>query len=308
MAHIRTYNSRVRVGNWNEDVTLQEETLRDFILLKDRGELAVQKEGALKQNILSPVSLSVSPDGFLHFGDTVMLVNPGGGDIEQRVACVLSIIADRSNVSSQTHSDLRLTGPLQVGGATSMDPCVRNAFIVTSVDGSPVGEVVRYDQNFALKTTGGFTGQLFLSSDHKSFLKCAKKSRLQELSLVQELDFLCWWKIIYFQPQERFENEGSPVQVNIKVLIRHCKTNQCLAALGNHILTPFGKEYELTAHTFIDSHKAERDNNHWLAVTAHPANHNKSLLQRIQDSATTEEQMESQENTQVKDSDSTPQM
>lgn len=33
----------------------------------------------------------------------------------------------------------------------------------------------------------------------------------------------------------------------------------------------YGKEYELTAHTFLDSHKAEQDNNHWILCTADPA-------------------------------------
>ncbi|XP_016099681.1 cilia- and flagella-associated protein 161 [Sinocyclocheilus grahami] len=238
MAHVRTYNPRVRVGNWKEDVTLEEETLKNFILQKDRGQLTVQKEGDLRQNILKPVSLSVSQDGFLHFGDTVMLVNSGGGEHEQRGSCVLSIIADSSCITSQSDSNSvpHLLGPLQVGGAHSMTPCVRNAFIITSVDRTSDGEVLRYDQSFALRTTAGFAGELFLASDHKTFLKCAKKSRLQELSLVDEFDFLCWWKVIYFDPQERLENEGYPVQVNSKVLISHCKTNQCLAALGNHIL------------------------------------------------------------------------
>uniref|UniRef100_A0A8C1X3N9 Cilia and flagella associated protein 161 n=1 Tax=Cyprinus carpio TaxID=7962 RepID=A0A8C1X3N9_CYPCA len=94
---------------------------------------------------------------------------------------------------------------------------------------------------------------LFLASDHKTFLKCAKKSRLQELSLVEEFDFLCWWKVIYFDPQERLENEGYPVQVNSKVLISHL----FIYLFGFSL---FGKEYELTARTFLDSHKAERDN------------------------------------------------
>uniref|UniRef100_A0A672N5D5 Cilia- and flagella-associated protein 161-like n=1 Tax=Sinocyclocheilus grahami TaxID=75366 RepID=A0A672N5D5_SINGR len=213
MAHVRTYNPRVRVGNWKEDVTLEEETLKNFILQKDRGQLTVQKEGDLRQNILKPVSLSVSQDGFLHFGDTVMLVNSGGGEHEQRGSCVLSIIADSSCITSQSDSNSWLI-----------------CFIICD------GEVLRYDQSFALRTTAGFAGELFLASDHKTFLKCAKKSRLQELSLVDEFDFLCWWKVIYFDPQERLENEGYPVQVNSKVLISHCKTNQCLAALGNHIL------------------------------------------------------------------------
>lgn len=65
--------------------------------------------------------------------------------------------------------------------------------------------------------------------------------------------------------------------------------------------TPFGKEYELSAHTFLDSHKAERDNNHWLFFMAHPANQNQSLMQLQQDSEITDEQRENQEDMQVKE-------
>uniref|UniRef100_A0A672PPP8 Cilia and flagella associated protein 161 n=1 Tax=Sinocyclocheilus grahami TaxID=75366 RepID=A0A672PPP8_SINGR len=195
-----------------------------------------------------------------------VLVNSAGGEHAHRGSCVLSIIADSRNIASQsdTNSVPHLLGPLQVGGAHSMmTPCVRNAFIITSVDGTSDGEVLRYDQSFALRTTAGFAGELFLA--------------------------------------KRLENEGYPVQVNSKVLISHCKTNQCLAALGNHILwTLFGKAYKLTAHTILNSHKAEWDNNHWLFFMAYPANQNQSLMQLQQDSDTTDEQREKQEDTQIK--------
>lgn len=68
--------------------------------------------------------------------------------------------------------------------------------------------------------------------------------------------------------------------------------------------TQFGKEYELTAHTFLDSHKAEQDNNHWLFVTADPTNQNQSLLQPQQDDVMTDdlrEEPEPVEDTQVKE-------
>lgn len=68
--------------------------------------------------------------------------------------------------------------------------------------------------------------------------------------------------------------------------------------------TPFGKEYELTAHTFLDSHKAEQDNNHWLLVTANPTNQNQCLLQPQQDDIITDDRRdepEPVEDTQVKE-------
>ncbi|XP_066541123.1 cilia- and flagella-associated protein 161 [Hoplias malabaricus] len=281
MASVQNYRPSVRVGNWREDVTLEEDSLKDFLHRKERGELRVQKSTALKQNILRPVSLTVSQDGFLRFGDTIMLVNSGGTKLDPRDPCSLSIIADLSNMSSS--SELYLQGPCHVGGASSLTPCMRNAFVISSVDGTPDGEILRYEQYFGLRTTAGFGGVLHLASDHKTFQKCAKKSRLQEVNLVEQQDFLCWWRVLYFDPQERLEHDGYPVEVNSKVLISHCKTNQCLAALPSHVLwTPFGKEFEITAHTFLDSHKAEKDSNHWLFVTADPGKEEQVLPQRQQ--------------------------
>ncbi|XP_076848978.1 cilia- and flagella-associated protein 161 [Brachyhypopomus gauderio] len=285
MANVRKYSPNVRVGNWREDEALGQDTLKDFLHRKDKGELTIQKTGTLRQNILKPVSLTVSQDGFLHFGDTVMLVNPGGTKADPRNPCTVSIIADLSSVRSHPQANFEpyLQGPCQVGGASSLKPCVRNAFVITSVDGTPNGDMLRYEQNFALRTTAGFAGELFLASDHRTLEKCAKRSRLQEVSLVEQLEFFCWWRVVYFDPQERLEYEGYPVQGNTKVLISHCKTNQCLAALANYILwTPFGKEYEITAHTLRDSHKAERDSNHWLFVPADPGEHVGPITQENQ--------------------------
>ncbi len=34
--------------------------------------------------------------------------------------------------------------------------------------------------------------------------------------------------------------------------------------------TPFGREYEIVAYTDLDSHRAEKDVNHWIIQTGHP--------------------------------------
>ena len=38
--------------------------------------------------------------------------------------------------------------------------------------------------------------------------------------------------------------------------------------------TPFGKEFEVTAHTVLDSHRAETDVNHWQIVMNEPGDAN----------------------------------
>ncbi|KAM4618258.1 cilia- and flagella-associated protein 161 [Polymixia lowei] len=273
MAHFRTYRPNVRVGNWNEDICLEEDALKDFMERKERGELTVQKIGFLKQNILRQVNLTVSKDGGLHFGDVVMLVNMGGPD---RKHSAVSINADINSLTKAPNPVINAPCGISSG---SVQPCTRTAFIITSVDGSPEGSALHYAQSFALKTTSGFAGGLYLTSDLQTFQKCAKKSHLQEVNLNADGSFMSWWKIVHFDPKERLEYEGLPVPANCKVVIVHCKTNQALAVLGNQVLwTMYGHEYEVTAHTLLDSHKAERDNNHWILSTSDPAGEGLLLL------------------------------
>uniref|UniRef100_A0A3Q3J418 Cilia- and flagella-associated protein 161 n=2 Tax=Monopterus albus TaxID=43700 RepID=A0A3Q3J418_MONAL len=267
MAHVKKYRANVKTGNWNEDLRLEEDAIKEYLEKKERGELAAQKVDFLKQNILSPVKLSVTTDGRLHFGDVVMLVNTGG---ENRECSTVSINADTASLTKIPSPGIQ--APCGISAGRDIQPCTRTAFIITSVDGSPEGSNLLFDQSFALKTTSGFARGVYLTSDLQSFQKCAKKSRLQEVNLVDDCSFLSWWKIVHFDPQERLENEGQPVPANVKVLVVHCKTNQALAVLGDHVLwTAYGKEYEVTAHTFLDSHRAEQDNNHWILCTSDPA-------------------------------------
>ncbi|KAJ8340371.1 hypothetical protein SKAU_G00350040 [Synaphobranchus kaupii] len=285
MAYTRTYSSRVHIGNWTEDVTLEEEALKDFLDRRERGELTIQKIGLLKQNILKKVDLSVSADGWLHFGDTVMLVNPGcerqyNQSYQQKTPQDPAAIGINVNVSGLS-ADSSVGAPCDVSGTWTLEPTARTAFVITSVDGSPVGKTLKYNQHFALRTTEGFAGGLYLESDIKTPRKYAKKSRLQEVNLTDEPSFLTRWHVVYFDPQERLEYEGLPVPVNKKVIIAHCKTNQCLGILGNCVLwTSFGKEYEVVAQTYLDSHKVECDVNHWVFVTGNPEMEDQAIFDR----------------------------
>ncbi|XP_037624673.1 cilia- and flagella-associated protein 161 [Sebastes umbrosus] len=268
LANMETYRTNVKIADWNEDER------KEYLEKKERGELAVQQLDFLKENILRPVNLTVTTDGRLHFGDVVMLVNAGG---EKRECTTVNINADVHSLTKIPSPGIQ--APCGVSAGRRIQACVRTAFIITSVDGSPEGSTLHFQQSFALKTTSGFAGEMYLMSDLKSFHKYAKKSRLQEVNLDDNSSFVSWWKIVHFDPQERLEYEGQPVPANVSVLIIHCKTNQALAVLDDYVLrTTYDKEYEVTAHTFLDSHKAERDNNHWMLCTGDPAANGLVLL------------------------------
>ncbi|XP_030045700.1 cilia- and flagella-associated protein 161 [Microcaecilia unicolor] len=269
--NLKTYNPSVRIGNWNEDVYLDEDILKDFLHKKDKGELLLQKLSNLRRNVLKKIDLSISTDGFLHFGDVVLLLNSDRAPVRALYPlCDVTLSANPDEVT--LHTKVSLETPCTVSASTNIKPFARNAFVITSIDGSPLGEPLRFGQNFALRTMEGFMGQLYLASDQKTFLRCAKKSNLQEVNLLDQPSFLTWWQIAYLDPELRLEYEGFPVPANKELLIIHSKTNQCLAVLRKHALwTFFGKEFEVTAHTYLNSHKVEEDLNHWIVVTRNPS-------------------------------------
>ncbi|XP_075063898.1 cilia- and flagella-associated protein 161 [Mixophyes fleayi] len=280
---VRTFNPSVRVGNWNEDVALDEDLLKDFLEKREKGELLLQKSRNLKKNILKTAELSISKDGLLHFGDVVMLLNPENS--EQSLSnpspvCgnyTLSVNPEESGGHSKNH----LTAPCGVSASSNVKPCGRNAFVITSVDGSEEGEPLHYGQNFALRTTDDFMGHLYLTSDQKTFLKCSKKSHLQEVSLTDQASYQVCWQTVYLDPQFRLEYEGLPVPANTKLLIVHSKTHRCLAVLRKYVLwTLFGKECEMTAHTYLNGHKVEENENHWIIVTGNPSDDINTMFDR----------------------------
>lgn len=252
---VRTYNPSVLIGNWNEDVCLEEDKLKDFLEKKENGELLIQKASNLLQNILKKVTLSVSHDGYLHFGDTVCIFNPS-----------TETTLSANMAESKMHDEKRLVGPCDVSASKIVDPCIRNTFMIGP---RPNGEgVLRFNEPFTLSTLPGVGGELKLMSDRVSFNECAKKSRQQKVTLDENTTFMSHWRILCFDPQQRLETEGMPVPANTKIILNHVKTNQNLAALSQFSFrTPFGRELEIAAKTEVDSHKAETPCNHWVFRT-----------------------------------------
>ncbi|EDO42146.1 predicted protein [Nematostella vectensis] len=234
---VRTYNPSVLIGNWNEDICLEEDKLKDFLDKKEKGELLIQKASNLLGNILKK--------------------NPA------------SEVLLTANMSESKMRDAQsLGGPCDISASKSLQPCVRNTFMIVSPELYQEGQVLRYGQPFMLSTLPGVGGSLRMHSDRVTFNKAAKKSRKQECLLTDNSSFTAHWNCLCFDPQQRLENDGMPVPANQRILFNHCKTNQNLACMSEFSFrTPFGREMEVAAHTSLDSHRAETPANHWVILT-----------------------------------------
>lgn len=70
-------------------------------------------------HVFLQVDLSISHDGFLHFGDVVCLYNPA-----------FEVLLSANMSESKMHDAKSLTGPCELSASKTLQPCVRNTFVI----------------------------------------------------------------------------------------------------------------------------------------------------------------------------------
>uniref|UniRef100_A0A673TH35 Cilia and flagella associated protein 161 n=1 Tax=Suricata suricatta TaxID=37032 RepID=A0A673TH35_SURSU len=200
-----------------------QELMKDFLEKRDKGQLLIQRNRRLKENLLRPMPLSVAEDGYVHCGHRVMLVNPAPAEPEapRSLGGDLSLCMTPDEIRAHLSDELEV--PCGLSAAQTKVPVGRNTFIILSADGDATGRVLRFGQNFRLAMTGGFEDKtLYLSSDHRTLLKSSRRSRLQEVYLTDEVSYLNCWQAAFLDPQLRLEHEGAPVPVSSAWGRRRC--------------------------------------------------------------------------------------
>merc|ERR1712071_97374 len=284
-AATRTYNPNVRVGNWNEEICLEDDMLKDFLEKQEAGTLLIQRTQSLMQTLLQKTELKEDCD--VTVGDNVMLINPGRSGLvtdgdKQMQNLPQKLRNGRSmsvNVDEWPVGGLQtlVQQPMALAGASNTDhPCVRNTFKIISKS-KAAGQSLTYGDKFVLQSVLGegeinknlfvFTDRLRLGQSVAANRKISGVAPLQLVSyeLDEKIPYGAFWTVECFDPLLRMDHEGLPVPKNSPILLKHCSTGQHLAVLDDSSFrTPFGSEQSVGAKTYFNSHKAEQDNNYWL--------------------------------------------
>merc|ERR1712193_148706 len=69
------YAHKCRIGNWSEDLELEEIKLKDFLKKKETNSLLVNAKQTQLEESLQVAELSEDPEGKMRFGHRFMLVN-----------------------------------------------------------------------------------------------------------------------------------------------------------------------------------------------------------------------------------------
>lgn len=280
---VRTYNPNVRVANWNEELCMEEDMLKDFLGKQEAGTLLIQRTQALNQILLAKTTLANGKT--INFGDNVMIVNPGreglkpDGDkqlenlprklLEGRRCSSISLNID---VWPEGGFDTLVESVINLTGANNTESsCTRNTFEIVKIssnNNTTDQEPLRYGDRFAFRSA--LHKNLYIFSDRIRLGGMSQsKSGIPKIELVPikdgNISYGAQWVIESFDPNLRMEHEGLVVNRNEPIIIKHCATGQCLSAIEKGtVRTPFGRECELGVMTYMNSHKAETDNNYWI--------------------------------------------
>ncbi|XP_013117810.2 cilia- and flagella-associated protein 161 [Stomoxys calcitrans] len=291
-----TYRPVVRLGNWYEDICLEEEKLQTFLSLRERGELMVEKTRRLYENFHKEIQLS-TPRDTISFGDIVQLlpvhmqICNNSRNAKNSPALSVSINERVVRRSQQMNEECDLTL------APSVRPCIRNSFRIVSIAGDgwednsalriPKEELLKYGQPFRLQCLGGGEPLLLYSSQkswdltspiHSNYESrkfgeinltlglCAKKNcgpgKFVPLAYTH-------WYCQHLDPHKRFETEGNPLPSNQPLVITHMATNRNLAAENLKIHTLFGTEFVVCVQNYKNIFKRETWQNIWMISNGH---------------------------------------
>lgn len=240
------YNHKVRVGNWSEDLELEDIKIKDYLKQKETGSLMVtvkqrQLEASLVQKELSP-----TPDGVLTFGSHLMLFSHQSKGF---------LCANPHDSATKGHEAWILTT------SNNGTPCARNVFEIVRADYRDGfdADTVHYGQNLrlALHPFSKIETIAYVHSEMVTALAAAKFSRHQEVTALAAPTGETLWQILHPDTEARFETDGAPVEAGSPIVLRHVQTGSFMASDDIPYSNLFGTESEVHCYHYFSLGKSQ---------------------------------------------------
>ena len=243
------YGSKTRIGNWQEDVVLEEAKIAEFRAAKARGNLTM---GVRQRKIVTcntAVPSSYSEDGIVRLGQTVLVEHQETGG---------ALASDLWDASAENEYVVTITPNTAVVARNAFTLCpIQDEWLMDAVR-YPDDERLHYGQSFHLKCSDlllvedgmdMLKAPLFLSSALKSQNKGSRISNRQAVFMSPKLDANSVWTVQMVTEgetgKERLMHLGEAVKSGDPVVLKHRATGQALYCDPAVIeSTEFGAEYE----------------------------------------------------------------
>ncbi len=280
------YGSKTRVGNWLEDVCLEETKFADFKRARAEGTLTMGMFNRKVAVCTQEVPHSFSEDGFLKWGDAVVLAHKAtGGSLACDPFEAAGFESDEYNASV----------------CESTSSMARNTFIIVPAE-LVDSEIVTWCTPFRLmanpslridEKTGMLQPPLYLASDLKNERKASPMSNNQLVFMTAKSKYNSVWMaqmpaITKDSGADRMLSSGTAIPAGADIILKHCATRQLLCSSTKYpMATDFGNEFEVSGCTRTHTGKVsvmagefsgrrigqtnvkpEQDTNIWAFVTS----------------------------------------
>ena len=257
------YSPQTRIGNWQEEIALEEAKLDNFRKKSNDGSGQWKKLQAKLRQCNEIVEHTYSEDGIIRFGDYIILQHDSTGSV---LACdpFEEVIIGQEKY-------------LVTGSPEELKPRARNTFKVVRPPQSlcnfnddsndpilHIGQPFLLAANEALLVSNDsniLSPALYLSSTKKNERNSTKRTNRQMAFLSPNIDADSVWTLIIpsrgrTNGPERLLAMGSPATNDIALQITHRQTNMYLTSdAGNKLITEFGVELECFADRSVASGK-----------------------------------------------------
>ncbi|KAF4133453.1 hypothetical protein GN958_ATG17382 [Phytophthora infestans] len=252
------YAPITRIGNWNEDLMLEEARMKEFTLRKTQGSLLATH--TLKAAFLNQKApRSFDPDSRICLNQAIAL-----GHLESDAVLACNIFEETPSIGSDEYL---------VTAMSSNTPVSRNTFRLVSpqtwkaavarggFDLSAPGEPLRYDEPFLIMCNEALLvddksvllkSPLFLKSGLKTERSMSPITYKQHVWLSTEADSGALWICAKadLAGTEKLLAAGQQVKTGDRIAITHKMTGQALfASSGSKQPTDFGVELEVCCHS-----------------------------------------------------------
>jgi hypothetical protein len=244
-----SYNCKTRVGNWLEDVCLEEAKFGDFKRAREHGTLTMGMFNTKVASCTSTVPHTYSEDGLIKYGDSIVLAHKQTGG---------SLACDPFEAAGFDSSEFNASV------CESTSSMARNTFVITKVDEADPSEYVAWGTPFRLmcnpslrvdEETNMLQPPLFLASSLKNERKASPLSNNQLVYMTAKVTYSTVWKtqmpaVSKDSGAARVLSQGEALVSGCDVVLQHCQTMQLLSSdSGNAMNTDFGTEYEVCGAT-----------------------------------------------------------
>ncbi|GMI00940.1 hypothetical protein TrVE_jg7309 [Triparma verrucosa] len=250
-----SYNCKTRVGNWHEDVCLEETKFADFKRARATGTLTMGMFNKKVATCTSAVPHSFSEDGCLRYGDSIVIAHKETGG---------SLACDPFESAGFDNNEFAASV------CESTSSMARNTFVIVKAEENSDDDLVRWGTPFRIMCnqslrvddkTNMLQPPLYLASNLKNERKASPLSNNQLVYMTPKPSYSTCWvanmpALDKFSGASRMLAVGEPITVGCDVALQHCATRQLLSSDSKlSMQTDFGTEYEVCGKTNVKTGK-----------------------------------------------------